>query len=87
MMVLGTLTKNKVDWYKLELPKYQKAVDLLTKDAKCLGMVEISVEKVKELEQIKPQQNVSQQQPGENKSGTLTKTSGSGLAGLENEPL
>lgn len=28
-------SKNKVDWYKLELPKYQKAIDLLAKDSSC----------------------------------------------------
>jgi hypothetical protein len=47
-------SRNKVDWFKLDLPKYQKAIDLLTKDSKCLGIEEIPVLKVKELEQIKP---------------------------------
>ena len=43
---------NKVDWYKLELPKFQKAVDLLNKDARCRGLEEIPVLKVKQAEQI-----------------------------------
>lgn len=43
---------NKVDWYKLELPKFQKAVDLLNKDARCRGLEEIPVLKVKQAQQI-----------------------------------
>lgn len=76
-------SKNKTDWFKLELPKYQKAVDILNKDAKCSKLEEVPVMSVKKAEEITPQPNVNQPQPG----GILTKTSGSGLAGLEDEPL
>lgn len=69
-------SKNKVDWFKLELPKYQKAIDLLTKDAKCFGLEEIPVLKVKELEQIVPeptntvQKNVAPDQDNEERPMT-----------------
>lgn len=50
-------SKNSTDWYKLELPKYQKAVDLLTKDAKCGTIEEIAQEEIIKL-QTKPAQEI-----------------------------
>ena len=61
-------SKNKVDWFKLDLPKYQKAVDLLNKDAKCLGVTEIPASNAKEPNQIKPSQtNIAPDQDNEEK--------------------
>jgi hypothetical protein len=48
-------SKNKVDWFKLDLPKYQKAIDLLNKDARCVGLEMIPVLKVKGLQPITPE--------------------------------
>ena len=59
-------SKNKVDWFKLDLLKYQKAVDLLNKDAKCLGVTEIPASNAKEPNQIKPSQtNIAPDQDNE----------------------
>lgn len=43
---------SKVDWFKLELPKYQKAVDLLNNNSRCSGLEEIPVLAVKQAEKI-----------------------------------
>jgi hypothetical protein len=69
-------SKNSTDWFKLELPKYQKAVDLLTKDAKCGTIEEIKQEEIGKLE-LKPvqqvQTNVKQPEIIQTQSQTIQK--------------
>lgn len=52
-------SKDQINWFQLMLPKYQKAIDILSKDASCEGLepvVKLELLKINDLDSLKKDQ-------------------------------